>query len=226
MIKGLTSDEERDVILSVGTHQRERRLSPTEVAELFAKALAGGATRTELADACQLTGGTWIGRFLRLNSLPADVRHIIGWGADGSSLSMTQAQEIARLRSDDGKRLLALKALEHRLSSTEVREIVQVIDRSGATVDAAVQAQLKLRPRVQYKYVFVGLIGKPSLSKHLESLTQGERDQLIREYLTSKKLKVQGHMSPTQFVLIGDEPEVKVDEEERNLNQWLAKKLG
>jgi len=227
MIPGISDAEERDLILSVGTHKRDRRLSPTEVAQVFQRAIDAGATRMQLAAACQLEDGTWVGRFLRLNDLPDQDRHLVEWGSNRSSLSMTQAQEIARLGSEGDMHAMVMEALEHGFSSKELRDLVQVVRRSGSSVSSAVEAQLKLRPRIHRQYVFVGLVSDSATVSRLKEMTQAERDDLFATFTsTHGPSRLHGKLGAERFILISESRDVDIDETEAALNSWLVDRIG
>ena len=71
-MRGLSSAEVRQLILSVGTHKSERPLSPVEVAQLMQKAVKAGENRKEIAARLLLEDSSIIGRFIRLLQLPPD----------------------------------------------------------------------------------------------------------------------------------------------------------
>ena len=60
---GLSSTELQDLVLSVGTHRSERRLSPLEVACLLDRALSCGGSRKECSDVLGISL-TQVGTFL------------------------------------------------------------------------------------------------------------------------------------------------------------------
>src|SRR5215467_6501534 len=133
MLPGLTADEYKNLILSVGTHRGKRRISPMEAAVLFDKAERAGASLLDCAKAVQLEGPTWIGRFLNLLRLPEDVRHLVDWGRGAGAVTFTSATEIARLHDLDDQRTAIEAAIAHNLSSAEVRQLVQLRKRSRRT---------------------------------------------------------------------------------------------
>src|SRR5207245_8667337 len=126
MLPGLTADEYKKLILSVGTHRGKRLISPVEAAVLFEKARAAGAPLADCAKAVQLEGPTWVGRFLNLLKLPEDVRHLVDWGAGPGAVTFTSAADIARLDDSDDRRSAIQAALAHNLSTKEVRQLVQL----------------------------------------------------------------------------------------------------
>ena len=62
---GISPEDKRDLILSVGIHKTERPLSPIEVAELLEKLISSGTTKKEISKEI-LLDSTMISRFLRL----------------------------------------------------------------------------------------------------------------------------------------------------------------
>src|SRR5262245_60099145 len=100
-LAALSGEERKRLLLSVGTHRRERYLSPVEVAHLFQKATRGGDTLADLAAAVQLDGTSWVARFITLLKLTPDVQHMVDWGKSGSTLAFTSAVELARLPDVD-----------------------------------------------------------------------------------------------------------------------------
>ena len=76
---GITAEEQRDLILSVGIHKQERTLSPIEVAQLLDKAIKAGTNIKELSGEI-LLDTTMITRFLRLLDISPNLQHLVGWG--------------------------------------------------------------------------------------------------------------------------------------------------
>lgn len=206
ILPGLTPEEQRDLILSVGTHSRHRILSPVEVARLMKKASDHGARRQQIAEVCHLDGTTMVSRFLRLLRLPEVVQTWVAWEPNVSELSLSAAQEIARL-SDGGSQLsMAKLVLESRLTSKEAGNAIMRIQRGGERVDSAVTAVLRLRPRVVKKFVFIGTITDIPTRRLLDALTQHERNSLLREVLHSLELEdMSGTLGTSRFTLVADE---------------------
>ena len=222
MIAGLTAEQTRDLILSVGTHQDVRALTPVEIATYFQTALDAGASRKDIADSCLLETTVMIGRFLRLLKLAPEIRHLVIFGSGYDSLSFTQAMEIARL-SDSGVQLeLVDMVLENGMSKDEVRETCQLIERSGLGVNEAVGQILKLRPTIERIFVLIGSIQEGSARSFLESKTQFERDEILRGYLAVAGFQGSGHLGVDRFTLTAqDEPSLTVAELEAGLNDLL-----
>jgi hypothetical protein len=178
MIPGLSPIEERNLILSVGTHRTGRPLSPVEAGQLLNRAKSSGASVSDLAVACHLEGGTWIGRFIRLGELSPTLHHLVDWGSSKTTLSMTQAQEIARLPRHEDQETLGRRAIEDRMSSHEVRQVVQLLQRSTRSAEEAIDSVVQLRPQVTRQFVYLATVTDEAVRRKLAELTQAERNQL------------------------------------------------
>ena len=178
-LQGLTTEEKRALVLSVGTHRGSRALSPVEVAELFAKAIGAGASVKECAQFVSLQP-TQVSRFLALRRVPEDVRHLVDWGRSSDTLAFSAAFEISRLESEDDRREAAQAALEHGLGTAEVRQLVQARLRSGKDMTECVRAIVGMRPQLVVRHVLIGAVSDESVQLHLGSLTQQQRDALMR----------------------------------------------
>ena len=137
MIIGLSGEDYRDLVLSVGTHRKSRRLSPLEVARLLAKAVAAGATRHDCATALGL-GMTQVRTFLKLLDLEAEVQHLADWkGTKNATIPFSTLAELARLAPQDQMQAVD-SVLRHGLFWKEVVQIVQIADRSDKAIGECV----------------------------------------------------------------------------------------
>ena len=204
MLPGLTTEEYKKLILSVGTHRGKRVISPVEAAVFFAKAQAARASPADCAKAVQLDGPTWVSRFLGLLKLPEDVRHLVDWGRGVGAVTFTSATEIARLDSHDDQRRAMEATLAHNFSSAEVRQLVQLRKRSRQTIEECTAGVVKMRPRIEVRHLFVGSVAE-GLRERLRSLGQYERDQLLagvaRKVVGSAQ--VSGRLGAERFTLVG-----------------------
>ncbi len=177
MIEGLTDSEREDLILSVGTHRRTRRLTPIGVARLLEKATWAGVPQDELAGELGLASGAMCGRFQKLLQLPEELQLMVDWGGSGT-LSMSQAHEIGRLREDDKMLALAACVIENGLTSQETKQVVQRILRGKVDVAVAVDEIVRMRPVVErLAVVDLRFRGK------LEQLQGSERSGILQELL-------------------------------------------
>ena len=182
-LPGLSPEKARALILSVGTHRSDRPLSPIEVAEAMEASVTAGATTLVLAEALQLEDATWVTRFRRLLRLPNDVQHLVNWGSSPASVSLTSSTEIARLSSQDDQRFVMNAVVEHNMTSAEVRQIVQVLRRSGKSAGEATAEIIGQRPQVTRRHMLIGAIQSDEMQMTLRCMTQRDRDALLNAAL-------------------------------------------
>jgi len=204
-LAALSGEERKQLVASVGTHSRERYLSPVEVARLFEKAIRGGDSLADCAAAVQLEGTSWVGRFLHLLKLTPDVQHTVDWGKSGSTLSFTSAVELARLEDPEDQRAAVKAILEHGFSSPEVRQLVQARTRTKKTIEECVASVLKMRPQVDVRQVFIGAVLDQDIREQLRGLTQRRRDEIFKGIVANAcpGVSVSGRLGPDRFNLVG-----------------------
>ncbi len=222
MITGLAREQIRDLILSVGTHQDVRALTPVEVATYFQTALDAGASREEIAQTCLLETTVMIGRFLKLLNLAPDIQHLVVFGTRTDSLSFTQAMELARLPDLAAQSALANAVLENGLSKDEVREVCQLLERSEHEVEEAVDQIVRLRPQIDRYFVLMGSIEETGTREFLESKTQLERDEILVAVLNELAFEGGGHLGVDRFtVSTRTEPSLGAAKLESGINGFL-----
>jgi hypothetical protein len=201
----LAPEELRDLLLSVGTHQRSRRLNPVEVGRLFSKSLVQGATLEDCAQAVHLKGPTMVQRFLRLLALDPWVQDLVDWGQSGSTLSFTAASELTRLPGQD-QSLAVRSVLELGLSKSETIQLVQLVLRSGRPARQCGEEVVAMRSVVERRHVVIGSIVCDDLARKLGQLHQDERDLLLAKALSEvcPSLHLVGsRLGPERFTLVG-----------------------
>ncbi len=219
-IRGLSDDERRLLLLSVGTHKGRRPLSPVEVALLFQKAVEAGSTLADCADAARLEGTTWVSRFLRLIKLPSTVTHLVDWGGGSGTVGLYNASEIARLDNAADEEKVIESVLANKLKVAEVRQVVQLRQRSHRPVEICLDEVLKMRPRIEKRHVYIGAVTNPSLKQKLGRMTQQERDELFTRALlsiTSTVTFAVEKLGPERFTLVGNEDFGKLISERKDL---------
>ena len=184
MLPGLTPEEARDLLISVGTHHRKRRLSPVEVAEAFQKAQSAGASIDECASFVRLKGPDMCLRFQSLLNLSHKVRHLVDWGQSGATLSFESARHVAVL-NDDEQEDLVNAVMSNAMTKDEVRQVIQLRKRSGRNADECVREVLGMRPTIVKKHVFLGAVTDEIVRSHLQEMKQCERDQVFVNVLDS-----------------------------------------
>lgn len=207
-MRGLSSYELRQLILSVGTHKSERPLSPVEVAQLMQKAVDAGENRKEIAARLLLEDSSIIGRFIRLLWLPPDVQQLIGWGSDPATVSFTAGSEIARLETAQEQSALAKAALENRFNKSEIMQAVQIRERARKPIEDCVKAVLDQRPVVERRHVIVGNLQSERLKDSLKQTSQLERDNLLQSALDRcgpNVPRLGSKLGDGHFLLVGDD---------------------
>ena len=207
MLAGLSALELGRLRMSVGygTHKSGRPLSPIEVGLLLQKARWEGISLEECAKAIQLDGTGHIGRFLRILDLPEEIRHLIDWGSGRTFVGFTSAVELTRLKDTSDQRDVAEAVLSGGLTSKEVRQVVQLRDRSKRTIEACLEEVLNMRPMVEKRYIFIGSAAPENVGA-LAKLTQAERDAILDSGIKTLDLEsAAGRLGSRLFTLIGGE---------------------
>jgi len=206
MLPGLSEEDARDLLLSVGTHHGKRRLSPSEVGELFHKAITAGASLQDCARFVNLAGPTMVTRFVRLLRLLPDVRDLVDWGQTGATLAFASAWELAELDQTD-QEFAAREVMANQLKKEEVRQLVQLRERSGREISECLAEVLRMRPRVERLHVFIGAVNE-ELRQSIGRLRQSERDGLLKATLQEvygPLPKTSGRLGTERFTILTDE---------------------
>ncbi len=188
-----------------GTHKKGRPLSPTEVAALFQRAIAGGSTEGTCAEVVGFKDRTQVSRFLSVLRLAPDLLHLISWGRSSDSIAFTTAVELARIPNTDDQRAIAASILEQGLQTDEVRQVAQLMRRSNRPVDDCLREVLGMRPTVHRVYVFMGAIVDGIVRAALSERTQEQRNALLRSALDALGLEASGRLGDQFFTLVGGE---------------------
>ena len=208
MLSGLSKLEIGRLLMSVGygTHKQGRPLSPVEVGGLLRRAQNAGASLQDCAECLKLTGTSQISRFLRVFELPADIRHLISWGRSADSIGFTTAVQLARVNNADDQRAMATAILEQGLRTDEVRQVAQLQQRSGRTMENCIKEVLAMRPTVERHYVFIGAVADRKVEVVLGQMQQAERDAFLRSSLEALDIQeASGRLGEKFFTLVGDE---------------------
>lgn len=223
MIAGLEAAEERDLILSVGTHNADRRLTPAEVGELTARALGSGESVATLASKLGLKDRSMISRFRKINSLPWDVLELVAWGRPRDGLSLSAAAEIVSA-PPSLRRELARRSIEERLSKEAVRAVVQRV-RSGDELENAVQNILEWQPRVVKRHVYLGTL-EPRVRHALASKSASELAAVAEAAARGLPEDETLSLGRSTFTLGRDGTPSRHQGDDAGINQALADVLG
>jgi hypothetical protein len=182
---GLSPAQHRDLILSVGSHRVSRPLTPVEVAELFEVMTKHGATLKDCADFVHLDGTSMVSRFLKLLRLSPSVQHNVDWGQSSAAcFGFTTASALAALPRPDHE-VACRYVLEEQLTSAQVKDVVQLRQRSGKPIEDCIEQIIKLRPTVTRRFMFVGGISEQYMAQRLAEMRQSERDELLSGLLAA-----------------------------------------
>ena len=207
-MRGLSSYEVRQLILSVGTHKSVRPLLPVEVAQLMQRALDAGEKRTDIAGRLHLEDSTIIGHFTRLLSLPAQVQQLVGWGFDPATVSFTAAAIIARLKCAQEQSVLAKAALENQFRKSEIIQVVQIRLRSENPIEDCIQTVLNQRPIVEKRHLIIGELQSEKLTEELQQISQLARNNLLHSTLERYVPEIPSlgcKLGDVYFLLVGDD---------------------
>jgi len=170
------------------------------------QALDAGTTAKELAAFLHFEGPTMINRYLKLLSLSEPLQPLVGRGKGASMLSVSAASEIARLNPAEQTRL-SQAVLTHQLGLSEVKQIVQIRQRSSKSIEQAIQAVLDQRTVVVQRHVIVGAVMAEALRQRLAQMTQEERNALLQRALEKRGpglAFVGAKLGADRFTLVGD----------------------
>ena len=188
-----------------GTNKKGRPLSPIEVAEQIRNAQQGGAELDTVAKEIRIDK-TGLRRFLILLDLPDEIRHLVGWGGSESTIGFSAATEIARMSGAENKKTIAESALSNKLKGKEIRQVVQLFNRSGRTVEECLTEVLNMRPIIEKRYVFLGTINDESICTALSEMSQTQRDKILDSSIQRIGLReASGKLGEKFFTLVGHE---------------------
>ncbi len=203
---GLTALELGRLRISVGygTHKKGRPLSPIEVGQLLRQARDAGMSLKECADAINLDGTSQVSRFLRILSLPQEIQHLINWGTGKDAIGFSSAFELVRIQNTDDQRIVAESILTNGLKSKEVRQVAQLHERSGQSIQECLKEILGMRTKIERRYVFIGSVTDQDVESRLEDLTQAQRDLVLKNAINEINIQgATGRLGQRFFTLVG-----------------------
>lgn len=166
---GLTDIQWQELLLSVNTHRRNRRLSPVETASHLETALSK-TDLYSLAKALGFSDTTTIVKIRRLKDLPAELGALVEWGTANGSVSMSTAAELMRIPSIEVAADAIKAAVEHSLNKEEARQLVQIMERSKDSLTTCLNKVLLTRPRVERSELIVGSLLSPLAQERVSRL--------------------------------------------------------
>jgi hypothetical protein len=206
-MRGLSPEETRDLIVSVGTHRTDRRLLPYQVASFINKAQKSGESVDSISDQINISKSV-IRSFLTLLKLPEKVQSMIGWGSEATSIAFSTAVEIARLDTPLEMEILAQNVLELGLSLKDATQVVQIYKRSNGSINDAIKTVLDLQVEYEKRHLIIGEILSTETIHYLSNLNNEQRNLFFKNSLIKNGLgpptyghKIQGKF----FIIVVDE---------------------
>ena len=202
----ISPDERKNLILTLGTHRKTRRLSPVEAAQIIDKAISGGMSREDVASLC-LVSVDMVMKIRKLVTLTPGVRHMIEWGGGPSTVSPSVGTEIARLVDSSHQEQLCALSLQWKLIKREVLAIIDFVNRLGLSVDNAVERVVSQRTVKKQLYVVVGALLDLELTRALDNLPQNQRNDLLNravKRLYAGTREWGSSLGASRFTLTGD----------------------
>lgn len=206
-LAGLSPDQFKRLIMSVGSHRGARPMSPFDVAEALERSIQSGETAFSCAAALHLESSSMIGRFRRLLNLNSEIQHLVNWGFAPGTIPFTAASEISRLSSEDQK-LIARAALAYQLNSGAIKEVVQLKQRSNRPIESCIDTVIQARPEIRKHHVLIGLITNKDLRDELTLMSQPERDAALARALSELYPSLTGHswrLGKQRFSVVGSD---------------------
>lgn len=224
-MEGLSDQELKRLILSVGTHASHRPLSPAEVSDLIARAVSEGSTRAECASRLRI-GTSQMASFLRLQELDNDLRHLATWGNQPNGIPFSSLAVVAQLSKRFEQQRAAELIIEHGLTWRETVQLVQIAQRSGSGVQEASKRVLDLRPEVETRHVIIGSIMSGELQSALAELSQQDRDEWMERALSDAGLRpeITGRLGTRTFTIVA-KSHIDPDTVEAQINDLLRQLL-
>ena len=186
-----------------GTHKKGRPLSPIEVGKLIRRVKEVGVSTEDCAKAINLDKSS-IGRFLRILRLPEDLQHLVSWGAQKDSIGFSAAAQLVRFKDAEDQHAVVRSILSEGLNSKEIEQVVQLRTRSGREISECLKEVLDMRPVIERRHVFIGMIENKDIESVLAGLTQAERNSILQSCVEELGLaEVSGRLGKSIFTLVG-----------------------
>lgn len=182
---GLSPEQWQDLVLSVGTRRKERRLNPVEAGRLIRLALQTSSSDV-LAKTLNFQDATTMHRIASLADLPNDLADVVDWRNRTGSISMSTASVLLSLRDLESIRWAFAAVLANSLTRDEARQLVQVSDRSKLPLPECLQTVLNGRPRVERQELVIGQLRSKRVQELLLERGPNEAARLLRVELARR----------------------------------------
>jgi hypothetical protein len=182
LLPGLDQRSVELLLRSVGSHQRFRPLQPLEIAHLIQKSLDAGATIELIRESIGLSK-TMIGSFRRLLKLASPVQTMVSWKRSEARLTLETANNLAKFPTNEQEQIAKL-ILTKAVTETELRTAIQRSTAGNLNILDAIEEIVSRRAVIVERNVFIGSITNTNLIECLPSLTQLERDFVLKTICT------------------------------------------
>jgi hypothetical protein len=190
---GLSDEEWQDLVLSVNTHRKQRRLTPVEVAKLVVKA-EGAAPLDKIAKALNFGDTTTLSRIRLLADLNPSLAALVDWGGRRGWLSMSTAANLIRIREPELIEKAFTLAIENEITKDEAKQLIQIYNRSDISVENCFDKILSSRTKIEKSELILGSI----LSDQAK-----EKLILIPKDVLLKKMKMELARKYPNVVILG-----------------------
>lgn len=176
------------LIVSLKSRRKDRLMDPIEIATTL-KLLCGHMPREEVARRFNIDERSTLWVYLRLLSLPKKVQQLIRNGKIG----MDAGYRISILKNTEEQEILADAIVKYRLSSGEVKGIVQSLKKRNPDlpIEECIRLALKARPLIEEEHLVITRIKDGTL------LTLRNKSQLCQMSLEEMVKKcIEKHFPP------------------------------
>ena len=182
------------LVVSLKGKRKERLMDPIEIATTL-KLLCDHMPREEVARRFNISERSTLWVYLRLLSLPAKVQQHMRDGKIG----MDSGYRISILRNMEEQEILADAVIKFRLSSGEVKGIVQSLKKRNPdlAIEECIRLALKARPFVEEEHLVITRIKEDTLLalRKKSQLCQMSLEELVRKCMDE-------HLSPQSITLL------------------------
>ena len=130
----------------------------------------------------------------------------MSWGGQKGFISFSAANQLVRFEDTEEQHAVVRSILSEGLNSKEIRQVVQLKNRSGREIGECLEEVLNMRPVIEKKHVFIGTIEDQKVTSILAGLTQAERDSILKHSIVALNLgEVSGRLGKRFFTLVGSD---------------------
>ncbi|TET18801.1 hypothetical protein E3J74_09370 [Candidatus Bathyarchaeota archaeon] len=197
------------LLMSLNTPKKWRTMDPVEIAENL-RVLCDHFPRNEVARRLGISekGTLWV--YLRLLDLPKKVQELV----KGKKIGKDAAYRISILKDKREQETLADAVIKHRLTTNELKGIVQALKKRNPDmpIEQAISLALKARPRISEEHIVVTKIEDDTLEalKNKSDKTRVPVQELVKRSLT----EILPLSSLTSLKLVGQMVFLSLNEED------------